>query len=296
MTDGWGNTWDVNWKGRKNLDERLIFDMYFTDADWTKTVGTTIIEGRDIDIYNYPTDSTAVLLNESAVKIMNLEHPVGEIIKSNGTDWHVVGIVKDFILRSPYEPVVPMLIGGPKGWGFQVIHIRLNSHNRMADNLAQAEQIFKQYNPAYPFDYKFIDEEYARKFQEEKKLGSLVTWFAGLTIFISCLGLFALVAYMAETRRKEIGIRKVLGASVYDVTFLLSKEFLVLVLISIAVASPIAWWAMEKWLATYSYRTNIPWWIFIIVGILSLLIALITVGFQAVKAATTNPVNAIKTE
>ena len=166
----------------------------------------------------------------------------------------------------------------------------------MADNLARAEQIFKQYNPAYPFDYKFIDEEYAKKFQNEKRIGSLVTWFAGLTIFISCLGLFALVAYMAETRRKEIGIRKVLGASVYDVTLLLSKEFLVLVLISIVIASPIAWWAMEKWLNTYSYRTNIPWWLFIIVGILSLLIALVTVGFQAIKAATTNPVNAIKTE
>jgi len=209
----------------------------------------------------------------------------------------VVGVVKDFILRSPYEPVVPMLIGGPpKGWGFQAMHIRLNNHNSMADNLARAEQTFKQYNPNYPFDYKFIDEEYAKKFQEEKKTGSLVTWFAGLTIFISCLGLFALVAYMAETRRKEIGIRKVLGASVYDVTLLLSKEFLVLVLISIVIASPIAWWAMEKWLNTYSYRTNIPWWLFIIVGILSLLIALVTVGFQAIKAATTNPVNAIKTE
>ena len=166
----------------------------------------------------------------------------------------------------------------------------------MADNLAKAEQIFKQYNPAYPVEYNFIDEEYARKFQDEQRTGSLVTWFAGLTIFISCLGLFALVAYMAETRRKEIGIRKVLGASVYDITFLLSKEFLALVLIAIAVASPIAWWAMEKWLGNYAYRTNIPWWLFVVVGCLSLGIALLTVGFQAVKAATENPVKAIKSE
>ena len=296
MTQGWGNTWGVNWKG-KDPNEKIIFDMYFTDADWAKTVGATIIEGRDIDINTYSTDSTAVLLNESALKIINFEHPIGEIVNINGNDFHVVGVVKDFILRSPYEPVVPMLIEGPiASWGLQVMHIKLNGQNRMADNLARAEQIFKQYNPAYPFDYKFIDEEYAQKFQDEKRTGSLITWFAGLTIFISCLGLFALVAYMAEARRKEIGIRKVLGASVYDITSLLSKEFLVLVLVSIAVASPIAWWAMNQWLTTYSYRTNIPWWIFVVVGMLSLLIALVTVGFQAVKAATANPVNSIKVE
>jgi len=270
--------------------------MYCIDADWTKTVGTTVIEGRDIDINTYATDSTAVLLNESAVKIMNFEHPVGEIVNNNGTDYHVVGVVKDFIFRSPYEPVNPMFISGPEGWGFQTIHIKLNGNNRIADNLAKAEEIFKQYNPAYPFEYKFIDEEYARKFQNEQKTGTLATWFAGLTIFISCLGLFALVAYMAETRKKEIGIRKVLGASVSDVMLLLSKEFLILVLISITVASPIAWWAMEKWLVNFSYRTNIPWWMFVVVGGISLCIALLTVGFQAFKAATTNPVNSIKTE
>ena len=294
MTQGWSNTWGVEWKG-KNTEERMIFDRYYTDADWVKTVGTTIIEGRDIDIFTYSTDSTAMLLNEAAVKIMNFDNPIGEIVRTQGKDWHVVGVVKDFILHSPYEPVVPMLIGGPGGW-FNILHIKLNSQNPMANNLARVKQTFKQYNPAYPFEYNFIDEEYARKFQNEQRMGTLATWFAGLTIFISCLGLFALVAYIAETRKKEIGIRKVLGASIYDVTFLLSKEFLILVLISIVVASPIAWWAMEKWLATYPYRTNIPWWIFIVVGILSLLIALLTVGFQAVKAATTNPVDAIKSE
>ena len=295
MTAGWGNTWGINWKG-KDPNERIIFDMYFIDADWTKTVGTTIIEGRDIDIYTYSTDATAMLLNETAAKIMNFENPIGEIVNSDGKDYHVVGVVKDFILRSPYNPVVPMLIGGSTGWGYNVMHVKLSGHNRMADNLAKAEQIFKQYNPAYPFEYQFVDEEYAAKFQNEKKMGTLATWFAGLAIFISCLGLFALVAYMAETRRKEIGIRKVLGASVFDITSLLSKEFLILVLISIAIASPVAWWAMSKWLTNYAYRTNIPWWLFVMVGGISLVIALLTVGFQAIKAATANPVNAIKSE
>jgi len=207
----------------------------------------------------------------------------------------VVGVVKDFILQSPYEPVEPMLISGPAGW-FNTAHIKLNAHNRMSDNLDKLERVFRQFNPAYPFEYHFVDEDYARKFQEEQKMGSLATWFAGLTIFISCLGLFALVAYMAESRRKEIGIRKLLGASVSDVIILLSKEFIILVLVSITVATPIAWQAMEKWLANYPYRTNIPWWLFVVVGCISLGIALLTVGFQAFKAATENPVKAIKSE
>ena len=294
MSAGWGNTWVVEWQG-KNPNERVTFDMFYTDADLTQTVGASIIEGRDIDIYTYSTDSTAMLLNESAAKAMNFKDPIGEIVSTQGIDWQVVGVVKDFIIRSPYDPVTPMLIGGPSGWA-NVIHIKLNDLNRMSDNLAKAEQIFKQYNPNYPFEYHFVDEDYAYKFLEEQKMGSLATWFAGLTIFISCLGLFALVAYMAETRRKEIGIRKVLGASVGNVVVLLSKEFLVLVVISILIASPIAWWVMEKWLANFAYRTDIPWWLFVLVGIISLGIALLTVGFQAVKAAMANPAKAIKSE
>ena len=294
MTQRQWDTDNVDWQG-KDPQKKILFNMFFTDAGWTQTTGTNIIDGRDIDIYTYPTDSTAMLMNESAVKSMNLEHPIGEIVRANRRDWHIVGVVKDFIIRSPYDPVTPMLIGGPAGM-FNNIHIKLNSHARTSTNLAQTEQIFKQYNPAYLFEYKFIDEEYARKFQAEQKVGSMVTWFAGLTIFISCLGLFALVAYMAETRRKEIGIRKVLGASVSSIVALLSKEFLILVLISIVFASPIAWWAMEKWLSNYAYRTDIPWWLFVVVGCISLCIALLTVGFQAIRAATENPVKAIKSE
>ncbi|MDR2234242.1 MAG: ABC transporter permease [Tannerella sp.] len=294
MTQGWSDRGSVEWQG-KNPEEVMAIELFFTDADWTKTVGTTIIEGRDIDIHTYPTDSTAMLLNESAAEMMNFEQPIGQIIKAQGIDWHVVGVVKDFIIRSPYETVAPMLIGGPAGW-LQRIHIKFNNRNSISDNLAKTEQVFNQYNPNYPFEYQFIDEEYARKYRNEQKVGTLVTWFAGLTIFISCLGLFALVAYMAETRRKEIGIRKVLGASVSDVILLLSKEFMILVLIAVAVALPIAWWAMSQWLTGFAYRTNIPWWMFVVVGVISLGIALLTVGFQAVKAATVNPVNAIKSE
>jgi ABC-type antimicrobial peptide transport system permease subunit len=294
MTQKRLDTDNVVWQG-KDPQLETTFNLYFTDAGWSNTTDNAIIEGRDIDVYTYPTDSTAVLLNESALQIMNLEHPTGQTIKAFDREWHIVGVIKDFIIESPYEPVAPMLIGGPSGW-FNTIHMKLSGHNRTSDNLAKAEQIFKQYNPAYPFEYQFVDEEYARKFQAEQKMGSMVTWFAGLTIFISCMGLFALVAYMAETRRKEIGIRKVLGASVSSIIILLSKEFLILVLISIVIASPVAWLMMNKWLANYAYRTDIPWWLFVVVGGISLVIALLTVGFQAIRAATENPVKAIKSE
>ena len=294
MTQRNSYTWDVNWKGKENEAE-ITFDLYSTDGNWTKTVGTTIIEGRDIDVQTYATDASAILINETALKIMKFDNPIGEIITTQGRDWHVVGVIKDFIIRSPYESISPMLVHGPMG-RLRILHIKLNGFNRMSDNLARAEQICKRYNPLYPFEYHFVDEEYARKFQDEQKLGNIFTGFAGLTIFISCMGLFALVAYMAESRRKEIGIRKVLGASIYNIVHLLSKEFLILVLISIAIASPIAWWAMEKWLSNYAYRTDIPWWLFVVVGGVSLFIALATVGFQAVKAAVENPVEAIKGE
>ncbi len=294
MSEGWNSTWSVNWKG-KNPDEKTTFEIFFTDDNWVQTVGATMIDGRDIDIHTYSTDSTAMLLSETAVKIMNFDHPVGEIVNTQGTNWHVVGVFKDFILRSPYESTAPMIIGGPAGF-FDVMHIKLNEKRSIADNLATIEQVFKEYTPAYPFEYKFIDEAYARKFANEQRTSALAGWFAGFTIFISCLGLFALVSYMAETRKKEIGIRKVLGASVPNITILLSKEFLILVLISFVIAAPIAWWAMSQWLSNYSYRTNMPWWIFVLVGFVSVLIALLTVGFQAIKAATANPVNSIKTE
>ncbi len=295
VTEGWSNTWGIEWTG-KNPNEKIVIDLYYVDADWSKTVGTTIIQGRDIDINTYPTDSTAVLLNETAVKVMNFDQPVGENIRYGGNQLHVIGIVKDFILRSPYQPVTPMVIGGPTGGFFNTVHIRLDGNNKTADNLARIEQVFKKYDSEHPFEYHFIDERYARKFREELTMGKLATWFAGLTIFISCMGLFALVSYMTENRKKEIGIRKVLGASAANVMYLLSKEFLILGLISVAVASPVAWWAMNMWLANYIYHANIPWWLFAVVALSSLLIVILTVSFQAIKAAMANPVKAIKSE
>ncbi|MEP6614932.1 MAG: ABC transporter permease [Ginsengibacter sp.] len=294
ITQAWSDTWDYVWEG-KDPNDKTDFDRYFADEDLVKTAGFQILQGRDFDLENFPTDSTALILNESSVKAMNFKNPIGEIIKDNGKDWHVVGVIKDFILRSPYEPMRPMVIGGSKGW-FNVMHIKLNSNNSTGKNLAIAEKIFKKYNPQYPFESHFVDEEYDKKFNNEKRIQALSGLFAGLTIFISCLGLFGLATYMAENRIKEIGVRKVLGASVMSITSLLSKDFLKLVAISLVIASPVAWWSMHSWLQGYPYHINIEWWVFTMAGLLSLIVALLTVSYQSIKAAIANPVKSLRTE
>jgi ABC-type antimicrobial peptide transport system permease subunit len=225
-----------------------------------------------------------------------MKDPVGKIVKNErGINCHVIGILRDFIIESPYEEVKPMVIQG-LSTGYPVVHFRLNPANSTATNLAKAEKIFKQYNPQYPFEYVFTDDAFANKFREEQKDGTLSALFAGLTIFISCLGLFGLASYMAENRKKEIGIRKVLGASVSSITTLLSADFIKLVLVSIFIASPLAWWFMNKWLQGYTYRIAVEWWVFALAGCGAIMIALLTVSFQSVKAALMNPVKSLRSE
>lgn len=295
VTEAWSDSWGYDWAGKKQ-GEKIDFNVYNTDGDFVKTMGLKIIAGRDIDLNTYPTDSLAILMNEAAVKVTGFKNPIGQIIKNDETHvWHVVGVVKDFILQSPYQPVKAMLIQGPKSW-FNVVHYKLNPNNTTTENLKRAEAVFKKYNSEYPFEYHFVDDEYAKKFADEQRTGTLATLFAGLTIFISCLGLFGLAAYMAQNRQKEISVRKVLGASVASLSNLLSKEFLVLILISFLIASPIAWWAMSKWLQIYTYRINIEVWVFIAAGMLTVFVALATVSFQSIKAALMNPIKSLRNE
>ncbi len=294
LTQGWSDTWGVDWSG-KSKDDKTDFDVFNADEDLVKTAGLTIVEGRDFNLKEFPTDSTGMILNQSSVKAMGFKEPLGKIVRNSGREWHVVGVIKDFILQSPYYPTKPMVIQGSKGW-FSVIHFKLNGKNTTADNLKQAELIFKKYNPQYPFEYKFIDDEYAAKFKSEQRTGTLAALFAGLTIFISCLGLFGLAAYMAEGRIKEIGVRKVLGASIINIVTLLSKDFVGLVAISFVLASPVAWWFMHNWLQNYPYHVTIGWWIFAFAASTSILIALATVSYHAIKAATANPVKSLRTE
>lgn len=295
ITQQWSDSWGFSWPGSTPEDEKLDFVRFSTDGDFMKVMGTELVEGRDIDVARYASDSSAVLLNETAVRKMRLKDPVGKIINDGDDKWTIVGVVKDFIIGSPFEPVAPMMINGPSAW-FNVLHIRMSPDRAVADNLATIQKVFEQFNPHYPFEYQFVDEQYALKFDDTRRTGTLASLFALLTIIISCLGLFGLSAYMAANRVKEVGVRKVLGASVRNITLLLSKDFLKLVIIAFGVAAPIAWYIMTQWLRGYNYRISIEWWVFAVTGIIALVIAGLTVSFQAIKAAIANPVKALRSE
>jgi ABC-type antimicrobial peptide transport system permease subunit len=294
LTQNWSSGLSMKWQG-KDPNSRIQINRYTADGDLVKTAGLQLVQGRDIDVRNFPTDSTACLISESAVKAMGFKDPIGQIIFDDPLDWHVVGVIKDFILESPYESVKPFMVKGPR-YGGNTIHIRLNKENNTAGSLAKVEKVFKKYNANYPFEFHFTDQEYAAKFNDERLTSKLATLFAILTIFISCLGLFGLAAYMAESRIKEIGVRKILGASVAGITTMLSKDFVKLVLVAILVASPVAWWIVNKWLESFTYKIDVSWWMFISAGAIAILIALVTVSFQAIKAAIANPVKSLRTE
>ncbi|HEY2649350.1 MAG TPA: ABC transporter permease, partial [Puia sp.] len=294
ITQNWSSGMSMKWQG-SDPNTKIQINRYTSNGGIVKTMGMKLVAGRDIDVQKYPTDSSACLISEAAVKVMGFKDPIGQIIFDEPDNWHVVGVIKDFILENPYDAVKPFMVKGPK-YGGNTIHIKLNPANTTAQNLAKAEEIFKKYNPAYPFEFRFVDSEYARKFTDEKLIGTLTSLFAGLTIFISCLGLFGLATFMAEKRIKEIGIRKLLGASVSSITKLLSIDFLKLVLIAILIAIPIAWWAMQSWLSGYVYRIKIGWEVFAGAGLLCLLISFATVSYQAIKAGVSNPVKSLRSE
>ena len=297
LTDRGSQGWGQNWEG-KDPNDKTSFDRYLADEGLGATAGLQFTQGRDLDLRNFPTDSTGLIINESSLKVLKFQNPIGKIVSDLGINWHIVGVIKDFILTSPYEPTRPMLICGAKSsfLNFNVMQIKLNGNTPTGENLKRTEAIFKKYNPEYPFEYKFVDEDYARKFDNEKLQGTLAALFAGLTIFISCLGLFGLATYMAENRIKEIGVRKVLGASVTKITTLLSKDFIILVLIAFIIAVPLAYLGVSKWLQNFEYRVTIQWWVFAIACFMTVAIALLTVSYQAIRAAVANPVKSLRTE
>jgi ABC-type antimicrobial peptide transport system permease subunit len=281
------------WKG-KAPSVQGDFGVVYVSPDFGKTIGWHIKEGRDFS-KEFKTDSSGIILNETAVKFMGLQHPVDEIITWDGQPFHVVGVVKDMVMQSPYEPVFRTVFvtnNDPQ----QVINIRINPATSISAALAKMETVFKRYNPDQPFAYQFTNDDYARKFGDEKRIGTLASCFAILATFISCLGIFGLASFTAEQRTKEIGVRKVNGASVFNLWQLLSKDFVLLVFISFLIASPIAWYSMHNWLKSYEYKTNISGWIFIVVCLGALLITLMTVSYQSIKAALMNPVKSLKSE
>jgi len=272
-----------------------FFKLAHAESDFVKTLGLTLLEGRDIDYAHSPADSTSVLLNETAVKRMGLENPVGKYLKWGRETFTIVGIINDYIMDSPYEDVQPLLITASDQYMFNIV-IRTNPQLPMSKTLEGIEKIIKKFNPAYPFFSKFVDEQYAKKFQDEKQMGTLAFIFSLLAIFISCLGLFGLASYIAETRIKEIGIRKVLGASVTGICSMLSKDFIKLVIVSLLLATPIAWWALNKWLDGFTYHIDMQWWMLALAGGIAISIALLTVSSQSIKAAWKNPVDSLRDE
>ena len=284
---------DVSWGG-KDPSLSVSFGNFHVTTEYGKTVGWHFVDGRDFST-ELTTDSASVILNEAAVKYMALKNPVGQIIKIGKKDYNIIGIVNDMVMGSPYEPVkqaVFLLTGNH----FDDMIVRINPNISASDALGKIEKVCKTYSPSVPFSYQFVDDEYAKKFTSEQRIGSLAGFFAALAIFISCLGIFGMATFVAEQRRKEISLRKVLGASVFSVWRLLSKDFVILILFSLMVATPTAYYFMHGWLQNYGYRTNISWWIFAAAGVGALMITLLTVSFQAIKAAIANPVKSLRTE
>jgi putative ABC transport system permease protein len=292
-TNVWSNNIGFEWRG-KDPNATLIFGTVATTHDFGKTINWDIVKGRDFS-REFPTDTGAFILNEAAAKIIGFKNPVGEMIKWNDKEKPVVGVVKDMVMESPYTPIKPTIFVLDYGWA-NMITLRVNPQVPMRAALSKIEAVFKKFNPGSPFEYKFVDDEYAKKFSDEERIGNLATFFAILAVFISCLGLFGLASFVAEQRTKEIGVRKVLGASIFNLWKMLSKDFVLLVIISCAIAVPLAWYFLNNWLQKYEYRTQISWWVFALAIGGALVITLLTVSFQAIKAAIANPVKSLRTE
>jgi putative ABC transport system permease protein len=287
-----GGSTNVSWPGKRADQHNLVMSNVVT-PEFGKTVGWRITAGRDFS-RNYGGDSAGVILNESALNLIGLKNPLGQLFYWQNRPYHIIGIAGDMIRESPFKPVAPSFF--TLGQDLTAIQLKLSSKLTTDVALAKCGAIFKQYNPSSPFSYTFVDDQYGKKFEGEERIGKLAAFFAVLAIFISCLGLYGLVSFVAEQRTREIGVRKVLGASILHVWGLLSQEFMILVALSMLIAIPLSWHFMSRWLLNYDYRAPLSWWIFGAAGAGALLITLITVSFEAVKAALANPIKSLRTE
>jgi len=293
ITSQSGGTTNISWKG-KSPDEKPLLMGNNVSHEYGKAVGWQILQGRDFS-RTFSTDTASIIINEAALKLMGFKDPLSEILTSNGKPYKVIGVIKDMIKENPFSAVSPSFFM-LNSRSLNIIQIKLTAAMGTSEALSKVEAIFRKHNPDSPFVYSFVDELYGRKFGDEERIGKLALFFTVLAVLISCLGLFGLASFVAEQRTKEIGVRKVLGASVTNLWALLSKDFVILVLISLFIASPIAYYFMNKWIMNYNYRAGISWWIFVLAGVGALFITLLTVSFQAIKAALMNPVKSLKSE
>ena len=295
----WSNQSGFDWEGKP---EGFQEDLAWTEVsyEYPQSLGMKFISGRGFS-RKFPTDSNSVILNKTAVEYMGLKEPVGKFIRDNDEEdprppLKIIGVVEDLIVQSPYQPVKQALYVFDKYGNASYYNLRLNPHKSVAENLTLVENTFKSNFPNLPFEYQFVDEEYAKKFADEERVASLAKVFTVLAILISCLGLFGLASFVAEQRTKEIGVRKVLGATVSHLWLLLSKDFVLLVLIALIIAAPLAYYIMSQWIQKFAYRADISGWIFLAAALGALIITLITISFQAIKAAIANPVKSLRTE
>lgn len=292
ITQVWWKSGAPDWIG-KPTDLTLIISGIRTDIDFTKTMGIKMVSGNDFT--GMPSDSSSILLNRAAVEAMNLTKPIGMEMRFGEEKYNVIGVTENIVMESPYQPVDPMLVFyNPNATG--IISLRIKKDAALQKTMSFIETLFKKYNPAYPFEYQFVDEEFGRKFITEELISKLTNIFAGLAIFICCIGLAGLASFTIEKRIREIGIRKVLGATVQQVLALISKDFLKLVLIAFLIAVPLAWWGMHNWLKQYTYHIDISIWLFVGVGIIVLLLALTVVTLNTIRAAVVNPVKSLRAE
>jgi putative ABC transport system permease protein len=286
---GYGHT-GMKWPD-KDPNNDVFFEAFEVNYDFIETMGMQMKQGRTFS-RSFGGDSTKIILNEKAVEAMQLKDPVGQTITKFGKNMEVIGVVKDFHFESLHEPIRPAYLFL---WPGGTIIANVQSNNQR-QTISAIERLYKKYNPGFPFTFNFLDEAYQKQYDSELRVSALSKYFAGLAIIISCLGLFGLAAFTAQKRRKEIGVRKVIGASVANITTMLSKEFLELALISMAIALPVSWWLMNDWLQNFVYRISIKPFVFAVTGMLVLFITLFTISFQTIKAAMANPVRSLRSE
>jgi putative ABC transport system permease protein len=287
------STIGVNWRG-KDTTQRILFNQTAVHYGYLKAMDIRLKEGREFSP-DYGTDTTNYIINEESARKIGYKNPVGQELTFWGRKGIIVGVVKNYHINSLHVAIEPLILHMQRNEFDGVVLVRAEK-GRTKEALANLEKTFRKFNPRYPFEYKFTDQEFGNSYKSENIISKLANYFAFLAIFISCLGLFGLAAFTAEQRTKEIGIRKVLGASIVNIVLMLSKDFLLLVLLSSLVALPVAWWAMSSWLEKYKNRIDIEWWMFAIAVLASLAIALFTISFQSIKAALMNPVKSLKSE
>jgi ABC-type antimicrobial peptide transport system permease subunit len=292
ITDIYSNNF-LGWPGKPE-DHRVIFTTIAAEYDYTQTMGIRILEGRDFS-EDFKSDSAAIIINKAALDLMNLKEPIGTKLDLWGEKRELIGVVDNVLMGSPYTPVSPMFIILEPEW-ISVVSLRLEKSKDLQASIRKVEEIFKKYNGAYPFEYKFADSEFEKKFSTINMTSQLASLFAVLAIVITGLGLFGLAAFTAEQRTKEIGIRKVLGASVSSLVALMSRDFSRLVIFAFLLSAPLAWWLLNTFLEQYPYRINIPWWVFPVTGLIALVFAVVIVSTQAMRAARANPVNSLRNE